>query len=67
MVGKTPVYTPIYHPERCILWFDVGEEDGMPAYVSRSMYERMQIGANYDITYSNGEGCANIRHVTQFN
>lgn len=58
---------PLDDPEQYILWFDVGEKEGVPAYVSRSIYVSAQIGASYDITYSNGEGCTNTRHVTQFN
>lgn len=67
MVDNVPIVQTMYYPAEYILWFDIGEKDGMPAYVSRSDYESALIGASYDITYSNGEGCENIRRVTQFN
>lgn len=66
-IGNFGIPTSTYYPEAYILYFDVGEEYGVPAYVSRSTYEGARVGANYDITYSNGEGCQNIRHVTNFN
>lgn len=53
---------PMDAPEEYIVWFDVGLEDGVPAY-GTWVYTSIPVGSTRDITYTTGFS----PHVTQIN